>query len=246
MSNTTPATVTPARTVKAEVKRFVAATAKESEARGIRLQSVDALLTVHSLKPAAASRVLFSLADDAPLTSRETSPVSHAATVGRIARQLNIDPQEGAPYDLLATLHRVATGTVKRAALDAAAATFAATLADAVPTLPQIEEWVEGLLSAKKSTGPRAAASEKEGDATDAAESDPQSLTPANVVAIPATIPELIAALGAAIGNVSDPADRDKFIAATRKMIAKVTLDRNAAVADKAATVKAAAEKRAA
>lgn len=225
------------------VSRFHAASAKEDEAIVTRIQAVNGLTRVHSLKPADASRALFSLSADAKLESRHTAPVSHATTVAKVIDAFGFNvldtAAKGDPlFIAIRSAFRVSTGRVQAKRLAAAAAESAKKVEGKSPATraKAIADMADTLLA----PSPR-----KVVTADQRAKGKPAEVTPANAVptvAVPATLPELIAELerqlklvspdkvGPYLGKLSSIVNR------ARADVAKI----EAAQAEKVSTAKAA------
>lgn len=210
--------------IKTYVSRFHAATQKEDSAIVTRIRAVNGMRIDHSLKAADVSRALFSMPADAKLTSRETSPVSHATTVHKLASILS----EAAYSDdaIVRSLFSISTGRVPAKTAEAAAQT----LHDSGETVtPEAVAEMVATLTAPK---PR-----KVGG-TPAGKGKKETPAPAEtiVVATPATLPELLAELETQLLAIPDLAARATYINKVANLV-----QRHRAMIDQSRTEKATA-----
>lgn len=192
------------RSVAQAVTRFHSAESKLNDAVVLRVTAVDTLRTEHGMAAGDVSRALFP--NIAKLTSRETSPVSHATTTCATLRAFDIDPQSKLHTDYLLQAFRVSTGKVPAARRDAAikSASF-----DGVPTIEAFTAWIDSLIESVK-------AEKADKGAKGNTEGDPDA-TPANtssvVVTVAPTLPELLVQL-AELVNATPVDTRGKALAA--------------------------------
>ena len=184
-------------TIKTYVSRFNAASAKEDSAIVARIQAVNGLTRVHSLKPADASRALFDLSADVKLESRHTAPVSHAATTAKVLDTFGFDVlaavKDGDPtFRAIRAAFRISTGRVQAKRLMEAAKTAAAKVEGGTPETraAAIATMADTLLT----PAPRkVVTADQRAEGTKPAETTEANAVP--TVAVPATLPELIAEL---------------------------------------------------
>lgn len=189
------------RSIAQAVTRFHSAESKLNDAVVLRVTAVDTLRTEHAMSAGDVSRALFPKVDK--LTSRETSPVSHATTTCSVLRAFDIDPQSKLNTDYLLQAFRVSTGKVPAAQREAAtkSAPF-----DGVPTIEAFTAWIDSMLDSAK-------AGKAKADPESGTEPKADTNTPATVVTVAPTLPELLIQLAELVN--STPVDsRGKALAA--------------------------------
>lgn len=214
--------------IKTYVSRFHAASAKEDAAIVGRIQAVGGLLKVHSLKPADAARALFELSPDESPVSRHTSPVSHAATVAKSIEPFGFDvlASDELTHKVIRQMFRVSTGKVQAKRLSAAVKSAAEKVANGTPD--ERAAAVFAMVGELTTPAPRKVVTPDQRKSSKPAEVTEANAVP--VVAIPATIRELIDALEAELKSVP-PAQVGKYLARIEGLCRRARAASTAAIA---------------